>query len=159
MKYGAIRKLVELEEQPGMAIKLLGVEGSHLMEDETTTQDFLMTNTPTPVGRNAEEFMQFAHQNEAGRLSGVGFLVSHPNTAAPALTRTGTVESVVTLQYWAGGAFHLTLSGGIEDNYTLQSTPDFLTWTNVATLTNDGAGVSFFFGTNGPRGFYRAVNP
>ena len=56
---------------------------------------------------NAEEFMQFAHQNEAGRLSGVGFLLSHPNTAAPALTRTGKVDSVVTLQYWAGGAFHL----------------------------------------------------
>ncbi len=91
----------------GMAIKLLGVEGPHLMNDETTTQDFLMTNTPTPVGRNAEEFMKFAHQNEAGRVSGVGFLISHPNTAAPALSRTGAVDSAVTLQYWAGGAFHL----------------------------------------------------
>jgi hypothetical protein len=54
------------------------------MGDETLTQDFLMTNTPTPVGRDAVEF-----------------------TAGPALLRTSPIDSMVTAQYWSGSAYHL----------------------------------------------------
>ncbi len=91
----------------GMAVKLMGIAGERLSSDETQTQDFLMTNAPTPVGRDAEEFMEFAHVNEKGRLPGLGFLLSHPNTAAPALVKTGPIDSVANAQYWGGGAFHL----------------------------------------------------
>jgi hypothetical protein len=90
----------------GMAVKVMGVKGERLTMDELETQDFLMTNSPTPVGRNAEEFMKFAHANESGFLSGLGFLVSHPNTGAPALTRTGAITSTVNESYYSGSAYH-----------------------------------------------------
>ena len=91
----------------GLAVKLMGVEGPRLNEDEKQTQDFLMTNSATPVGRDAEEFMEFAFANEKGALGGVGFLLGHPLTAGPALTSTGAISSMVNEQYWSGGAFHL----------------------------------------------------
>ncbi len=117
----------------GMAVKLMGVEGArpfvatrdggpdatgarpfvatrdggHPVGEETQTQDFLMTNSPTPVGRNAEEFMKFAFANERGRLSGYWFAATHIRTGAPALMRTDPIDSAANAQYWAGGAFHL----------------------------------------------------
>ena len=91
----------------GMAVKLMGVDGPRLNEDEKQTQDFLMTNSPTPVGRDAEEFMKFAFANEKGTLGGLGFLLGHPNTAGTALTSTGAINSMVTAQYWSGAAYHL----------------------------------------------------
>jgi hypothetical protein len=91
----------------GMAVKLLGVDGARPLNDETQTQDFLMTNSPTPVGRNAEEFMKFAFANERGRLSGYWFAATHIRTGAPALMRTDPIDSAANAQYWAGGAFHL----------------------------------------------------
>ncbi len=91
----------------GMAVKLLGVDGARPLNDEMQTQDFLMTNSPTPVGRNAEEFMKFAFANERGRLSGYWFAATHIRTGAPALMRTDPIDSAANAQYWAGGAFHL----------------------------------------------------
>jgi hypothetical protein len=91
----------------GLALKLMGVPGKKYSDDEKLTQDFLMTNSPTPVGRNAEEFMRFAHANAKGRAAGVGFLLSHPISAGPALLRTNPIDSMVTVQYWSGGAYHL----------------------------------------------------
>ena len=91
----------------GMAVKLMGVSGARSTDDEQATQDFLMTNAPTPVGRNAEEFMDFAHKNEKGRISGLLFAAEHPVSGAPALLRTDPIPSMVTAQYWSGGAFHL----------------------------------------------------
>jgi hypothetical protein len=91
----------------GMAIKVMGVAGKKYLDDEKNTQDFLMTNSPTPVGRDAVEFMKFAHANAGGRLAGILFLLGHPRTAGPALTRTGEVASMATETYWSGGAYHL----------------------------------------------------
>lgn len=91
----------------GMAIKVLDVPGPKYLPDEPTTQDFLMTNSPVPVGRDAVEFMKFARANVEGRAAGVLFLAAHARTAAAALSRTNPVDSMVTERYWSGGAFHL----------------------------------------------------
>jgi hypothetical protein len=91
----------------GMAIKVMNVPGKKYAPDEEHTQDFLMTNTPTPVGKNAEQFMRFAHANAAGTFPSLLFMLSHPRSGAPALLRTGAVASSVTEQYWSGGAYHL----------------------------------------------------
>jgi hypothetical protein len=91
----------------GLALKLMGVPGPKRLPDETGTQDFLLTNSPTPVGANAEEFMRFAHANAKGTVPGLGFAVGHLGTAAPALLRTNAIDSMVNAQYWSGGAFHL----------------------------------------------------
>jgi len=66
-----------------------------------------MTNSPVPVGRDAVEFMKFAHANVKGRTAGLFFLVGHASTAAQALSRTNAVDSMVTERFWSGGALHL----------------------------------------------------
>lgn len=91
----------------GMAVKVMGVPGPKLVDDETQTQDFLMTNSPTPVGRDATEFMQFAHANSKSQLRSVMFASGHPRTAAPALLKTSPIPSMVAEQYWSGAAYHL----------------------------------------------------
>lgn len=91
----------------GMAIKLMGVPGAKLVNEESQTQDFLMTNSPTPVGANAVEFMKFAHANSRGFVSGLVFTASHPRTAAPALLGTNPIPSAIAEQYWSGSAYHL----------------------------------------------------
>lgn len=91
----------------GLAFKVFGVPGEKYLPDEQDTQDFLMTNSPTPVGRDAVEFMQFARANASGRISGLFFLAGHATTAAQAFARTNPVDSMVTERYWSGGAYHL----------------------------------------------------
>lgn len=91
----------------GLAIKVFGVPGPKFMPDEEDTQDFLMTNSPTPVGRDAVEFMEFARANTNGRLSGLFFLAGHAPTAAKALARTTAIDSMVTERFWSGGPYHL----------------------------------------------------
>jgi len=90
----------------GMAVKLMGVSGARL-DEEQQTQDFLMTNAPTPVGRDAVEFMKFAHANSTSQLRSMLFMSAHLHTAGPALLGTNPIESTVATQYWSGGAFHL----------------------------------------------------
>jgi catalase len=90
----------------GMAVKVMNVPGKKYA-DESATQDFLMTNSPTPVGKNGEEFMSFAHANASGRFPSLLFLITHPRSGAPALLRTDAVPSAVTEQYWSGAAYHL----------------------------------------------------
>jgi hypothetical protein len=91
----------------GLAFKVFGVDGTKYLPDEQDTQDFLMTNSPTPVGRDAVEFMEFARANANGRVAGLFFLGGHASTAAKALVRTFAVDSMVTERYWSGGAYHL----------------------------------------------------
>ena len=91
----------------GLAFKVFGVPGKKYLADEEDTQDFLMTNSPTPVGRDAVEFMEFARANASGRLAGLFFLAGHARTSAKALVRTNAVDSMVTERYWSGGVYHL----------------------------------------------------
>lgn len=91
----------------GMAVKVMNVPGKKYAPDESATQDFLMTNSPTPVGKNAEQFMDFAHANAKGLFPSLLFLVGHPVSGAPALLRTSPITSAGTESYWSGGAYHL----------------------------------------------------
>jgi catalase len=91
----------------GMAVKLLGVPGAKLSDEETQTQDFLMTNSPTPVGASGAEFMKFAHANSKSAARGTLFMAGHLRTAGPALLGTNPIPSAVAEQYWSGSAYHL----------------------------------------------------
>jgi hypothetical protein len=53
----------------GMAIKLLGVEGEKLLDDEkdTTTQDFILISTPVFVTKDVAEFHDLIAATVAGR--------------------------------------------------------------------------------------------
>jgi hypothetical protein len=43
----------------GMAVKLLGVEGEKLIQDEKKTQDFIMVNHPVFLIRNLQDYVEF----------------------------------------------------------------------------------------------------
>jgi hypothetical protein len=90
----------------GMAVKVMTVDGQKYLPDERQTQDFLMTNAPVPVGKDAEEFMEFARANVKGRIAGLFFLIGHLKSGS-ALTQTGAIDSAVTSTYWSGGPYHL----------------------------------------------------
>jgi len=62
----------------GMAVKVFGVGGPKLLEDEpsATTQDFLMTNHPVFFIRNAPDYAQFMRAS-GSTLGLVGWLASH----------------------------------------------------------------------------------
>ena len=90
----------------GMAVKLMGVPGPHL-DEEKQTQDFLMTNSPTPVGRDGGEFMRFARANAKSQLRSTLFMIGNLRTAGPALLSTNPIPSMVGEQYWSGSAYHL----------------------------------------------------
>lgn len=120
----------------GMAVKVFDVPGPKYLPEEPTTQDFLMTNSPTPVGRDAVEFMEFARANVSGRAAEFLFLASHAKTGAPALSKTTPVDSMVTSQYWSGGAFHLGAHQAVKvtarpcdsrlERHPDRSSPDYL---------------------------------
>jgi catalase len=54
----------------GIAVKVMEIEGPKLIDAEEKTQDFLMTNSPVPIGRNAVHFMRFARAKRSGFLVG-----------------------------------------------------------------------------------------
>jgi hypothetical protein len=95
------------QDARGMAIKVMEVEGEKYLNEETLTQDFLLTNSPVPIGKNAVHFMRFAHANSRGFWSAIWFGITHPASGLPGVRRTGTVDDMVAEQYWSGGAFHL----------------------------------------------------
>jgi catalase len=137
----------------GMALKLVGIPGQKYLDDEKETQDFLMTNSPTPVGRDAVEFMKFAKANARGRAAGIGFLLGHPRTAGPALIRTSPIDSMVTAQYWSGGAYHLGAHQavkftakpceGTKPRKTSRKNPDYLA-ADLADAAKAGMCMTFY---------------
>ena len=137
----------------GMALKVMGVSGPKYLDDEQQTQDFLMTNSPTPVGKDAEEFMKFAHANLSGTVATVFFMAGHARSAGPALTRTGPIDSATTTQYWSGGAYHLGAHQAIKytakpcpgapKRHPNQSDPDYLHQDLVAAA-RDGICYTFY---------------
>ena len=107
----------------GIAIKVLDVEGEKLMSDETSSQDFLLTNSPTPVGKNAEEFMRFAHKNTKSNASVITYALTKPATVAPAAFGTQPVDSLISTQYWSGSAYHLGAHQAVK--WTVKSCSEY----------------------------------
>jgi catalase len=55
------------DDARGMAIKLLGVPGSKLSDDEKSTQDFLLIDGPAFFVRNAADYVKFTDASAAGK--------------------------------------------------------------------------------------------
>jgi hypothetical protein len=84
------------------------------------TQDFLMTNMPVPMGKDAYEFMDFAHYNATRRGDLVddliklpGFKKDHPDVAHSLLqlkfkdNKLHHIPSLATQTYWSGSPYRL----------------------------------------------------
>ncbi|MGV3524725.1 MAG: catalase family protein [Candidatus Sericytochromatia bacterium] len=64
----------------GMAIKLMGVPGTKLLESESQaqTQDFLLINTPRFFIDDLNDYVKFIQATTAGGAALAGFAVTHP---------------------------------------------------------------------------------
>lgn len=109
---------IKSDAQPdvrGLAVKVVGVPGQQLLDGDTdvATQDFLATNSPVSLARNATQFMAFAKANlnpltlpftlarelgarESARIA--AFLATHV---------TRPIRSIATETYWSGGPIKL----------------------------------------------------
>jgi Catalase len=107
------------DRQPGghgMAIKLMGVDGEQLLEEQSPgrTQDFLLLDSPVFFLKNAVEFAEFdaAHLNSEiswfDKLSPLGYFVKHPREFA-ILLRIEHNRSLNPLDtsYWSATPYKL----------------------------------------------------
>jgi hypothetical protein len=110
------------------------------------------------VGTNWTEHASIVSQNLHDIAFGAGRFVAVGNEGV--IVQSDEALPVFSAPAFATGALRFNLRGGIESTYRVQSTVDFLSWTNVAVFTNqNGESVSFTDGTGGARRFYRAIQP
>ncbi len=101
----------------GMAVKVMGITdekyGPKLLDDEKQTQDFLMTNSSLPFGKNVEEFMEFAGANATGKLEVLEFASTRPYIVR-LLTELATHHTVspLTERYWSESPYHIGPADG-----------------------------------------------
>jgi hypothetical protein len=71
---------------------------------------------------------------------------------------TGPAPRLASPAIQAGGSFQMAISGTAGQRYAVQGSSDFLTWTNLATLTNVTGTFQFTDDTNPGvnQRFYRA---
>lgn len=89
----------------GMAIKIMGVPGSKILDDEINahTQDFVLTNHPVFFIRNAPDYATFQKAVNGGALSLLGWVAGHAFYEAPIIVAfTGhKVTNPLNSQYWS----------------------------------------------------------
>jgi hypothetical protein len=88
----------------GMAIKVLGVPGTKLLDDEATaaTQDFMMFNHPVFFVRNAPDYAGFQKASSSG-LGLAGWLTSHLFRETPIIFAIAghKVINPLNSRYWS----------------------------------------------------------
>jgi Catalase len=89
----------------GMAIKVMGVSGMKLMDDEPTasTQDFVMINHPVFFVRNAADYVGFQKAAGGAGLGLTGWLAGHVFHETPIIIATGTkrITNPLSSRYWS----------------------------------------------------------
>lgn len=135
----------KLADGRGMAVKLLGVEGSR-----STTQDFVMLNNPTFFVRNAADFAEFDAAAPPWRFFVPGWnpfkIRLHELLVARAITKR-TVKNPLDSRYWSMTPY---LFGAAACKFSIQpagppskfddtSAPDFLHDNMARHLSEAGA--------------------
>lgn len=130
----------------GFAMKLMGVSGVKMMDDEQETQDFLFVSTPSSAGKNAEEFMGVVDAGMRGKGALLRYAFSKPRTVLAPITRAKGVDSMISAQYWSGAAFHLGAHQAVKmtvkscepyENSPDKSDPDYLRVDLVKAIESD----------------------
>jgi hypothetical protein len=87
----------------GMAVKLLGVPGEKIMEDEreADTQDFLMFTPDAFFCPGPDEFLQLMVALTSSRLAFAWFLLTHFSMSLELLVSLRKVPNVLELQYFS----------------------------------------------------------
>ena len=89
----------------GIAIKLMGVEGAKLLDDEARTQDFLFINHDVFAVKDAADYVELFHHIERDGAPTKFFLSANPfkwhlRELANANKIRVQVSNMLTLQYW-----------------------------------------------------------
>ncbi len=101
----------------GMAIKILGVPGPKLADDEKETQDFLLINSPIFFVRNARDYVEFSKAAAAQKT--LSFFIHgfnpfrwryHELMVAISILRKET-RNPLTIRYWSSTPYMLAESG------------------------------------------------
>ena len=142
-----------------MAIKLLGVPGAKLAEDEKATQDLLLIDSPVFFVRNAADYVEFSKAAAEGKP--VSFFIHgfnpfqwrfHELRVAFAILRKKTADPL-TIRYWSSTPYLWGESGPAK--YSVRpcspapaakpdkKDPDFLRAAMSARLKNAGACLEF----------------
>ncbi len=91
----------------GMAIKVLGVDGEKLLENEkdVTTQDFLLISAPRFINRNVIDFFEFLQAVSGGPLKILGFVFNPFNSHLRVLWNVATSlkkhVNLLELRFWS----------------------------------------------------------
>jgi hypothetical protein len=91
----------------GMAIKLIGVEGEKLLEEERDeqTQDFILISTPVFVTRDAEEFDDLLKSLEGSIFAQGWFFLTHWRVALNVLRSLKKFSSPLEIRYFSTTPF------------------------------------------------------
>lgn len=139
----------------GMAIKVMGVDGPKLLDDEAQarTQDFLMMNSPVFFVRNAKDYVGLQQASSKGALSLAGWLALHAFHEGAILLKIQSqkVTNLLNTRYWSAvpvklGAQQMKFSatpcaGGVFSSPA--TGPDLLRDNLQAHLNNQGACFDF----------------
>lgn len=87
----------------GMAIKLMGVPGDKLLEEEKheQTQDFIVISTNVFVTRDAEEFGQLIKSLTGSTLSKIGFFATHWRVVWNLIQSMKKFANPLQTRYWS----------------------------------------------------------
>lgn len=100
----------------GLALKVLEVPGTKFMSNETQTQDFIMISSPVGFGRDAREFMNFAHANSraagvVGTVKTGSYAATHPTVLPPVkegiVSTLKGIDTLTQMQFWSGTPYRM----------------------------------------------------
>lgn len=87
----------------GMAVKLLDVPGKKLLDDEASSQDFIMVNHPVFFVRNASDYVGFQEAIDKGGIRAFGWFLGHlfHETRIILAIRNKEVNNPLEVRYWS----------------------------------------------------------
>lgn len=146
----------------GMAVKVMGVSGLKLLDDErnASTQDFVMINHPVFFVRNAKDYVAFQKAGASGGLALFGWLAGHIFHEGAIIIATGskTVLNPLNSRYWSMTPYKLgteqmkysakPCAGGTF--YEKSDTADRLRENMTAQLATGAACFDFMVQTRAP---------
>lgn len=108
----------------GFAFKVRNVEGERLINlpelDMGQVQDFTMTNNPTPLADNVENFVNLGMAVDKGLLHGLRFLFQNQDIAKIVIKRIygRKVKTLVNESFWSGSPYLLGPEQAVKWNVT-----------------------------------------
>jgi hypothetical protein len=99
----------------GMAIKVLGVPGKKLLdnEDQATTQDFIMINNPVFFANDPARYLSFMHDANSDSFYGkllIPFALGAKGTRIALTTSSKRISNPLQTRYWSMVPYQLGVS-------------------------------------------------